>query len=605
MLSEMTKPYRYRFINTCVWLFPALIWTFQPLPAGEQPSPRQIAAAVDKSLWSEDIEDRVPLCDDSTWLRRVMLDIVGRTATPGEITAFGLDPSETRREDLVKTLLQSPDYGKNWAGYWRDAIFLRATNQRAPIVRAAFVEWMTGKLNEGTGWDRIAEEMITVTGPVNNNGATALLFAHEGVAEEVAAEVSRLFLGIQIQCANCHDHPWDGWKREQFHQFTAFFPRVSVQRDRNSDNNFDFEIASMNADRGRFFQLSPILMKRMDRDNDGAISADEAKGTPLERLFSGQALAIVDRNSDGRVTMEEMRTAQPPQRPGQGIAEHFMPDLADPGAQGKQTDPAFFLSSVSLTSGMDDLERRRKAAELITQGSHGWFAKAIVNRVWFELMGTAFYQPVDDIGPERECQHEETLRVLSQGFEQSGYDLKWLMTTITLSRTYQRLSNPTAEGFARCEPMRLRSDQYYRALCQSLGVDRLPMPITMIRRPNATAENDAGLDEFGKIFGFDPSTPRDELQGSVPEALFMMNSQILDRIIRTPGENGVIGQIATTVLADEDIIRELYLRTLGREPSTGELTVAMQYLQDSAGVRIGLEDLLWALINSPEFATRP
>ena len=85
----------------------------------------------------------------------------------------------------------------------------------------------------------------------------------------------------------------------------------------------------------------------------------------------------------------------------------------------------------------------------------------------------------------------------------------------------------------------------------------------------------------------------------------MMNSQILDRIIRTPGDNGVIGQIATTVLADEDIIRELYLRTLGREPSTGELTVAMQYVQDSAGVRPGLEDLLWALINSPEFATRP
>jgi hypothetical protein len=170
---------------------------------------------------------------------------------------------------------------------------------------------------------------------------------------------------------------------------------------------------------------------------------------------------------------------------------------------------------------------------------------------------------------------------------------------------YQRAPNNTAEGFAKCEPIRLRSDQLYTALCQTLGVTGLPLrPSEGRRSPYEMQRMDAGREEFARIFGFDPSTPRDELTGSIPEALFMMNSSLLSRVIATPDNANLITRISTTVLAEEDIVAELYLSSLGREPTEGELKIAMEHLKTSSNLREGLEDLLWALLNSPEFFTR-
>ena len=577
------------------------------------PTSQQTASAVDVSLWGETPENSIKLADDATYLRRIMFDIVGRPATPGELTAFGLDPSENRRSTMVDQLLASDAYGENWSHYWRDVIFLRATNIRAGIVRPAFDEWMTSQLNAGHGWHQIANELLTATGPVNNNGATALIFAHEGVAEEVSAEASRIFVGIQIQCANCHDHPWDSWKREQFHQFAAFFPRVSVRRDRNSDNMFDFEIASVNAERQRTAAASRFFLTRADRNRDGFISEEESKNTPLARVFNGPGKAVIDKNSDGKLSIDEIATAQPPNanQPGQGAAEHYMPDLQDPGSQGKRIDPGFFLTNTnadvvsSLKPGMTDELRREKASELLTSKDNPWFARAIINRMWYEMTGTAFYTPIDDIGPDRECTHEETLNILAEGLTANDYDLKWLIRTIVATRTYQRTPDHTAEGFAHCEPIRLRSDQLYAALCQTLGVESLPLRVTDGRRyAGAMQKLDQGREEFANIFGFDPSTPRDEVTGNIPEALFMMNSQLLERILATPGESSVITHIATNVLGEEDIVRELYLNAIGREPAAGELQISMKYINSNQSLRVGLEDLMWALINSPEFSSR-
>ena len=569
------------------------------------PSSLEVARSVDKSLWGDAIESSVPLADDATFLRRVMFDIVGRPATPGEITSFGLNPSENRRTEMIADLLKSPEYGQNWSRYWRDAIFRRATNMRAGIVRPAFGDWMADELNNSHGWDKIATSLLTASGPVNDNGATALIFAHDGTAEEVAAEASRLFLGIQIQCANCHDHPWDSWKRNQFHEFTAFFPRVSVQRDRKSDNMFDYEITSVNSDRSRNPAASQFLLTRADRNKDKVITEQEAKGSPLARIFNGPAKDVIDKNGDGKLSIEEIITAQPPERPGQGSAEHYMPDLADPASQGKKIDPAFFLTSKKIASGLSDLDRREQAAEFVTSINNPWFARAVINRIWYEMTGTAFYLPIDDIGPDRECTHEATLKILSDGFVANKYDLKWLIQTISSTRTYQRAPNASAEGFAKCEPMRLRSDQFYAAQCQTLGVTSLPLRLSEGRRsPYEMQKLDQGREEFSRIFGFDPSTPRDELTGSIPEALFMMNSQLLSRTIESGASGNLINRISSSVLADEDIISELYLSAVGREPNTAEISIAMNHLSSGSGVRDGLEDLLWALLNSPEFCSR-
>ena len=565
-----------------------------------------VAAQVDRSIFDELGVHALPVADDYTFLRRVYFDVVGRPATPAEITRFGLDPSADKRERVVEELLQSGDYALNWTRYWRDAIFTRATNVRSGLVRAPFAEWMTGKLTEGAGWDVIVTELLTATGPVNNNGATALIFAHEGVPEEVAAEASRLFTGIQIQCANCHDHPWDRWKREQFHELVAFFPRASVRRERGSENMFDYEIASVDADPRNRPGLSKFFLTRLDRNKDGAISDGEAKDSPLSGLLARNK-DLVDKDGDGKVTIEELLTVQPPAaRPGQGATEHFMPDLSDPGSQGRRMDPKFFITDQKIRPDMADQQRRAAAANMITSPDNPWFARAIVNRLWYEMTGTAFYTPIDDIGPDREARPDAALEVLCSNFIANDYDLKWLIRTIAATRVYQRAADNQSEGFAHCEPVRLRSDQLYSALCQSLNVTALPLRSTgAFRGPYQNRRADMGREEFARVFGFDPSVSRDDLTGSIPEALFLMNSDELHQLITGDGRSSTVSRLLRQFQSDDDLVAELYLACVGREPNKNEAKLAADYLGKSENRREGVEDLMWALVNSPEFMSKP
>ena len=589
------------------FLVGAVIPTLLALSAAAAESPDRsvrTATEVDKIILAEEQSAGLSRIDDATFLRRLSLDLIGRPATAGEITRFGLNPSSDKRAAAAERLLESAEYGENWTRYWRDAILLRSTNVRSAIVRQPFEEWMKENLNDNRRWDHIVEDLLTATGSVRDNGATALFFAHEGEPEEVAAEASRLFMGIQIQCANCHDHPWDRWKREEFHELAAFFPRVSVRRDRSSDDRRSFIVASMDREQRRRPGVSQFLLTRLDRNRDQAISKSEAEKSPLRRLFANdRVMARVDTNGDGRLTLEEIKTAQPAgnNRPGRGSAEHYMPDLENPAAQGTRIDPVFFLNDRKIKPGSQDIDRRSAASEFITSRGNKWFARAIVNRMWAELTGTAFYTPVDDIGPDREAVHAEALGVLCKGFVVSRYDLKWLLKTIVATDVYQRDLNTELDGFAYMEPSRLRSDQLYAVLCQSLGVDGLRLPVVDRRR---YGRGDPGRSAVDATFGFDPSTSRDDITGSIPQALFLMNSPQINQLISGRESSSPIARIRRTVSSDEDAVRELYLVVLGRNPAQAELTVCSDFIRDAEDKTEAMEDVLWALLNSSELLTK-
>ncbi len=573
--------------------------------AAASPKVSATADRLDELILGRAAADSLPIVDDAIWLRRVCLDLIGRPATPAEITRFGLDPSPDKRRTAVQRLLASDEYGQNWSRYWADTILLRATNMRAGIVRPTFEEWMADSLNRNRSWDEIVTDILTATGSVLEEGATVLFFAHEGKPEEVAAEASRLFTGIQIQCANCHDHPWDRWKREEFHELAAFFPRVSVRQNRESDRRFDYVVSSMNIDRRRRRGISEFLLTRLDRDQDRIISQQEAQRSPLRFLFAREEIRErVDSDGDGRLSFKEIMEARPRDnnRPGRGSTEHYMPDLNNPSSEGTRVDPVFFLSDQSIPPGSDDQTRRQAAARFITDPGNIWFARAIVNRMWAELTGTAFYTPVDDIGPDRPAEHEQALQFLADAFVQSGYDLKWLLEVIASTRIYQRDLQPDAEGFAAMQPTRMRADQLYAVLCQSLGVDGLAMRSLGARRRNGI--RDPGRGAVAEAFGFDPSVPRSEVSGSIPQALLMMNSPIIEELIDGRDRTSPLGRIQAAVRTDDDAIAELYLLVLGREPTRQERQICRSYLQESPDRIEGMEDIFWALLNSTEFLVK-
>ena len=200
-------------------------------PAADKPDSVATARKIDQLIETELSKGGVtpaPLVNDDTFLRRSSLDLVGSIPTANQVTDFALDPDPAKRQKLIDKLLASDDYADIWASYWREVIFSRATEVRSRSIHDLFETWMKDQLHQNVGWDKIATELVTATGSTSVDGETALIFAHTGEPEELAAETARIFLGIQIQCANCHNHPYEKWTRQDFHQFAAFFPRIQV-----------------------------------------------------------------------------------------------------------------------------------------------------------------------------------------------------------------------------------------------------------------------------------------------------------------------------------------------------------------------------------------
>ncbi len=612
MRTEIGELRRWSVSGGIAWM--CLCWGMLSAAEPAAPDVLQTANAVDAAIEAELQSSKTPVAGsarDEDFLRRVSFDLAGTLPTPREVTLFGLDPEPKKRARLVARLLNSDDYAANWMRYWRDVVFSRATNMRAQFARPGFESWMTEQLKENAGWDQIATAMITALGDVKENGQTALIFVQEGDQAEIASEVSRIFLGIQIQCANCHNHPTDKWTREDFHELAAFFPRIRVQPKREGDRLLSYEIASVTPRRGgRLFggqQPSPEqTMRFLDRNRDGKLTKEEVAKTPLGNIFE-QVLARVDVNKDNALSLEEFKQIpRPPMGPGRGADEHYIPDLNNPGSRGNQVDPVFFLNKQSLPRGKADLDRRETLARWMTSPQNPWFARAYVNRIWGELLGQGFYSPVDDIGPERTARFPQALKILSEGFLASGYDAKWLLSVIANTKAYQRQVrpvDPAAPAFAAAAPTRLRSDQLYTAINQVFGVREDGPAQPASGTGNVYFRRRSPRDGFNELFKFDPSTPREDVAGDVPQALFLMNSPQLDSLIQASGRSR-LNQVLKNFSDDQDAIGELYLLVLSREPTAREIAIGEKYIAQVNNRSEAFEDLLWSLLNSSEFLSK-
>lgn len=583
---------------------------------------KQVDTLINKNLEAAGVQSS-PLTTDEDFLRRVSLDLAGDIPSPEEATLFGLNPDPEKRSKVIDKLLSSDEYAEIWASYWRDVVLLRATEQRARIGQVAFENWLKDQLAANKHWDEITHGLLTATGKVSEDGQTGLMFAHTADPAELTSEISRIFMGIQMSCANCHDHPTDKWKRQHFHQMAAFLPRVSVRREDPQDPR-SFVVTSVDnqSGRGRFGDVDPArAFTFMDRNRDGQLTKNEAMG-PIAQRFD-DVLARVDENKDGRISQEEFKNAAPPMdQPGRGSTEYYMPDLNDPGSKGMLTQPVFFIPEVKgpkLSAGADDNTRRNALSTYITSKSNPWFAKAFVNRIWAEMLGEGFYMPIDDMGPERSAQMDEVLTYLAKQFANNDYDIKWLFRTIAQTEAYQRQIrhvDPTAEtpAFASAAPTRLRSDQIYHAMQEVLGSTNTTggpggrfQNGAMIQNPQLMMAARAGLDPgrlaFSQLFGFDPSTPQEDLLGNVPQALFMMNSPQLNGALSSRGGTR-LGRILQKYDNDEDALNELYLLVLTREPTDKELTICQTYVKEVGDRGEAFEDLLWSLLNSTEFLSK-
>ena len=441
-----------------------------------------------------------PVIDDEGFVRRVYLDLTGKVPDAATVHDFVKNDDAKKRAKLIDELLETKDYSQHWGHYWRNVIMYNAPAKGKQVNGKALEDWFAGEFAKNVGWDRIVSEMISATpkrGKKNadneygqNYGPNNFVLAYENKAGEIASQTARLFMGISIQCAECHDHPFDKWKREQFHEMAAFF-------------------------------------------------------------------------SSGK---------------------YYMPDQDDPSKK-TEVKAQFLLGEKPPANLKPDALRVAVAAYLVYNPDNYWFARAYVNRIWSELIGDGFYS-VDSLGPDKECNYPLVINRLAAVFRYKDFNVKWVFRTIMNSQTYQRQSRtPDSQQklFTAVRPSRMRPDQVVNAV------------------QNVTGDLPGGVrNAVSRTFNVDPSAPQGMLEGSMQQALLLMNNPQLQKALA----NSKLKSELTKIKADDELLDFLYLSTLARHATDREVSRGKDYLKQVSNRSDAIDDLLWAVLNSTEFLTK-
>lgn len=513
--------------------------------------PAEVAKLIDKEIDARLAVAKVPASprgDDGEFLRRVYLDIAGKPPTAQQAAAF-LDSQEgDKRAKLLDALLASEDYGKHFGERWVNVFYLTTVNQ-TPRPPEPFKEWLAKQLNDGRGWDAVTRDILTASGPLTD-APQGLFFYFNGdmnsqfAPKILAGNVAQVYLGVQLQCAECHDHPFSAWKQTDFWSLAAYFGQTA----------------------------------RME--------TAENKNTP----------GVKDRH------LEEPKPGKKPPAPLKEIAISI-PNDGEARNGGKKV-PAALLDGAKLTADPTK-NHRAPLAEWLTARNNRMFARAAVNRFWAHLFGRGLVNPLNDFGDHNAPSHPALLEELADEFVASNFDVRHLVRCIALSAAYQRTSRPApgnekpeAEAvFARMAPKVLTPEQLYDALCVALEVPEIAPPVDPKKKPNPKLPPPPSPRSVFAAFFRGPGEADEptEMKLGVPHALKLMNEPNFS------AGGKLAERVAAEAKAPAEAVDALFLAVLSRRPTDAERNKFVAFVEKQKSPRDAYARVVWVLINSSEF----
>lgn len=517
----------------------AVLLLVAPTPAAEP-----LRAVIDREIaagWAKANVTPAPRSTDAEFLRRVYLDLVGIVPTADEAAKFLADAEPTKREKLIDALLADPRFAAAQANVWDQVLFGRRPGNIADTrVRPAFKAWLTKQFAENVPHDRLVRELVRAEQP----GSEMFLVQFRNAPEEAAVNVSRVFLGTQIQCARCHDHPYDVWTQKDFYGLAGFFVRLTVQEG-GTGTNRTFSIGEKMA--------GEVLFSGAAKDQ-----APGKKGEPVKPRFLG----------------------------GKDLAEPAAPAVAakepTPKKGEKLPKPAF--------------SRKEKFAEWVAAPDNPYLARAAANRVWAQFMGRGIVHPVDDFQKENAPSHPELLKALADGLAANKYDLKWLIREVVNSKAYQlagtgSVADALPKHFERARVRPLAAEEVVAAMRTATAFDPDPK--------NPAKLTGAGEEYFLRYYG-EPTNGMGDFQGSLAEHLFANNGEPVRGFARRKKGN-LTDQLLTVTSGWDERVERLFLAVLGRPAKPAERAAFVAFIQNDPKPEARLEDAVWVLLNSSEF----
>ncbi len=484
------------------------------------------AAAIDELVTAKLKSLRIapsPVCDDETFLRRVTLDLVGLLPTPEERTAFLADSAPDKRARKVDELMTRKEFTEIWVMRWAEILQIRSQgNDVSPKGAILYHQWLDRRIAANQPVDVMVRDLLTAEGGTFDNPPTNY-FQLERDTLKLSENVAQAFLGMRIQCAQCHNHPFDRWTMDDYYGFAAFFTQIGRKR-----------------------------------------AAD-----PRETIVY---------DSGGR-EMQHPVTKQnvPPKFLGGEV-----PDVKNRG-------------------------RREALAEWVTSPANPYFARHVANIAWTHFLGRGIVHEPDDARVSNPPANGPLLDELGRRLAASGWDFRGLVRDICTSRTYQRSCEPVDSNrldetnFSHAMVRRPRAEVLLDVLAQVTDTKNKFPGLPLGARAVQVADGRTTtyfLTTFGRATREDVCSCAVTMDPSLSQALHLLNGDAANDRIR---QGNLVGRMLEEGRPAGEIIDSLFLRCNGRMPSERERIETLVTVLDAADKKQALEDVFWALLNSPEF----
>ncbi|MEX0704001.1 MAG: DUF1549 domain-containing protein [Planctomycetales bacterium] len=504
-----------------------------------------------EEAWKRDGVAPAPPATDAEFLRRVFIDLVGTVPTHEEAQQFLDDGDPAKREKLIDKLLADPRFAAQQANVW-DLVFIgRDPPGYDARVRPGFQKFLREQFANNVPYDVWAGKILKAEGNTVDEGAPMFLAQFNRNAEDATEAVTRTFLGMQLQCARCHDHPFEDYSQLDFYGMASFYARLQ------------------NVSLGKNGQESKITI--------GELNAGDV-------LFTGPV------------------QNQKPGQKGEPVKAKFMKgaELAEPELPKDFTEPRNFPANQDPPK--PQFSRKDALADWIANSDNPYFAKAVVNRVWGQFLGRGIAHPVDNLSDTNPPSHPELLDALTAGFVAQKFDMRWLVREIVNSKAYQigstgEVDRALPRSFERARVRPLSAEELVAALRTATGFDEA------MKAAGKDPDKEFGLGgELLKIFG-QPQNGVGDFMGGIFEHLYLNNGGELRKLVRGP-KGSLHDYVVNSPDPAEAKVDRMFLATLSRRPGDDERAKFVAYLTDTAGggaPDARAEEAIWALVTSAEF----
>ena len=514
------------------------------------PPLREVIDNEVRAAWQrEKLTPAVP-ASDAEFLRRVSLDIVGVIPTHEETVAFLSDSSLDKRRQLVDRLLDDPRYARHMAELWDVLLFTRNPPGSEADKRDGLQNWLRQRFAENAPYDKLVRELLKAEGNSIEQGPPLYFVQYRQRPEDMTEAVTQTFLGVQLQCARCHNHPFEPWTQQDFYGMAAFLARLQIVSAGKADNQTKFIVAEKST--------GDILFTGSVKD-----SKPGQKGDPVAPKFLIGDPLVEPPLPEGFKEVAKFEENKPP------------------------TPPVF--------------SRKDQLAEWITRADNPYFARATANRLWSQFLGRGLVHPVDNLSDANKPSHPELLATLARELVEHQFDLKWFIRELCNSQTYQLSSagpepDPLPRWFQQARVRPLSAEELIDSWRVATGFETSLKPDAK-KKDGRFSPIDGGY--MIRFFG-QPNTGTGDFQGGLHEHLFLSNGPVSQLIVISPGSLSDL--IVKSTAPWNERLDRLFLSLLNRPPTDAERQKFSEFF--SADEKMNpdrLRDAIWALMTCSEF----